>query len=145
MRRRDGPLAVFLRTVVLWAIVLGTVVLWTTGCGRAGALGDVKYYPGATVVGSTSFVGEVFGLPRSSWEQVELRSQAPYEQVRDFYRAATVPGWASTFEGEAAKSAGRLFTRFLADGSRKRFYAITVEERQILGDVSVLLRRGQAR
>ncbi|MGH7407742.1 MAG: hypothetical protein ACREKF_07005 [Candidatus Methylomirabilales bacterium] len=105
----------------------------------------MKYYPGATVVGSTSFVGEAFGFPRSSWEQVELRTQAPYEQVRDFYRAATVPGWASTFDGEAQKSAGRLFTRFLADRSRKQFYVITVEERQILGDVSVLLRRGLAK
>jgi len=145
LRRRDGPFAVSLRAVVLWTVVLGTVVLWTTGCSRARALGDVKYYPGATVVGSTSFVGEMLGFPRASWEQVELRTQAPYEQVRDFYRAATVSGWASTFEGEAAKSAGRLFTRFLADGSRKRFYAITVEERQIHGDVSVLLRRGLAR
>lgn len=140
MRRRDPPLA-----VSLWAVVLSAVALWATGCGRTGALGDVRYYPGATVVGSTSFVGEAFGFPRSAWEQVELRTQAPYEQVRDFYRAATVSGWASTFESESAKSAGRLFTRFLADGSRKRFYAITVEERQILGDVSVLLRRGQAR
>jgi hypothetical protein len=129
-----------LLVVVLWA-----AVLWTAACSRADALGDLKYYPGATVVGSTSYVGEAFGFPRSAWEQVELRTQAPYEQVRDFYRSATIPGWASTFETESDKSAGRLFTRFLADRQRKRFYAIIVEERQPSGDVSVLLRRGLAK
>jgi len=67
------------------------------------------------------------------------------EQVRDFYRSATIPGWASTFETETQKSAGRLFTRFLTDRGRNRFYAITVEERQASGDVSVLLRRGLAK
>lgn len=124
-----------------WAVT----ALLAAGCGRTGALGDLRYYPGATVVGSTSFVGEAFGFPRSSWEQVELRVQAPYEQVRDFYKSVTVTGWTSTFESETAKSAGRFFTRFLADGRRLRFYTITVEERQVLGDVSVLLRRGRAR
>jgi hypothetical protein len=126
-------------------IVLAAVALWVRGCGRTAALGDLQYYPGATVVGSTSFVGEAFGLPRSAWEQVELRTEAPYAQVRDFYRAATIAGWASTFESESHKSTGRLFTRFLADGRRKHFYAITVEERQTSRDVSVLLRRGVAR
>jgi len=134
-----------LLVVVLWAAVHWTVALWATGCSRADALGDLKYYPGATVVGSTSYVGEAFGFPRSAWEQVELRTQAPYEQVRDFYRSATIPGWASTFETETQKSAGRLFTRFLTDRGRNRFYAITVEERQASGDVSVLLRRGLAK
>jgi hypothetical protein len=115
------------------------------GCGRTATLGDLRYYPGATVVGSTSFVGEAFGFPRSAWEQVELRVRAPFEEVRDFYRSVVVSGWTSTFESETTKSGGRFFTRYLADGPRKRFYAMTVEERQVLGDVSILLRRGRAR
>jgi hypothetical protein len=129
-----------------WAVAaLLASALLVAGCGRTAALGDLRYYPGATVVGSTSFVSEAFGFPRSSWEQVELRVRAPYEQVREFYKAAVVSGWTSTFESETTKSGGRFFTRYLADGPRKRFYTITVEERQILGDVSVLLRRGRAR
>ncbi len=120
-------------------------VLAIGACGRGDALGDLTYYPGATVVGSTSFVGEAFGFPRSAWEQVELRAEAPYEQVRDFYAKFTIGGWTSTFESEAPKSTGRVFSRYLADGQRRRFYAITVEERQTPRDVSVLLRSGVAK
>ncbi len=120
-------------------------VIWAAACGRGDALGDLKFFPGSAVVGATSFVGEAYGFPRSAWEQVELRSAAPYEQVRDFYAKATIPGWTSTFESESPKSSGRVFTRFLADGRRKRFYVIAIEERQASRDVSVLLRRGVAR
>ncbi len=111
-------------------------------CGRGSALGDLQYFPGAAFVGATSFVGESYGLPRSAWEQVELRSAALYEQVRDFYAQAAIPGWNSTFESDVPKSTGRVYTRFLADGQRRRFYVIIVEERQASHDVSVILRRG---
>ncbi len=120
-------------------------VLWMAACGRGNALGDLQYFPGAAFVGATSFVGEMYGLPRSAWEQVELRSEAPYEQVRDFYAKVAIPGWNSTFESDSPKSAGRVYTRFLADGQRRRFYVITVEERQASRDISILLRRGLAK
>ena len=121
------------------------IALVIAGCRRGDALGDLRYYPGATVVGATSFVGEAFGFPRSEWEQVELRTEAPYEQIRDFYAKTVIGGWTSTFESELPKSTGRVFVRFLADGRRKRFYTITVEERQTSRDVSILLRRGLAK
>jgi hypothetical protein len=38
-----------------------------------------------------------------------------------------------------------VYNRYLADGRRRRFYVITVEERQASHDVSVLLRRGIAK
>lgn len=115
------------------------------GCGRGGALGDLTYFRGATVVGSTSTEGEMFGFPRARWEQVELRSAAPYTQVRDFYARLRVSGWTSTFENESAKSAGRIYWRYLADGRRRVFYVIMVEEHERSKDVSVILRRGLAR
>ncbi len=121
------------------------VVLVMAACGRGNALGDLQYFPGAAFVGRTSFVGEAYGFPRATWEQVELRSAAPYERVRDFYAKADIGGWTSTLESESPKSDGRLYTRFLADGRRRRFYVITVEERQASRDVSVLLRRGLAK
>lgn len=121
------------------------VVLGIGACGRGTALQDLPYFPGATVVGQTSFVGESFGFPRSAWEQVELRVEAPYERVRDFYAKVSIGGWTSTFESESPKSTGRVFNRFLADGRRQRFYVITVEERLAPRDVSVLLRHGVAK
>jgi hypothetical protein len=120
-------------------------VLWAAACGRADVLGDVKFFPGASVVGSTSFVGEAYGFPRATWEQVELRSAGPYQQVHDFYAKTTIAGWTSTFESETPKSDGHVYTRYLADGRRRRFYVITVEERRTSHDVSVLLRRGVAK
>ncbi len=131
------------RTVRRVTILLALLV--TASCGRHDALGDLRYFPGAAVVGSTSFVGDAYGLPRSAWEQVELRSAAPYQQVRDFYAKATISGWTSTFESESPKSDGRVYSRFLADVGRKRFYVITVEERKTSHDVSVVLRRGIAK
>ncbi len=125
-----------------WLVAVALVV---AACGRGNALGDLQYFPGAAFVGATSFVGESYGLPRSAWEQVELRSAATYEQVRDFYAQFAILGWSSTFESDSPKSTGRVYTRFLADERRRRFYVITVEERQASRDVSILLRRGLAK
>jgi hypothetical protein len=115
------------------------------GCGRAQALGDLTYFRDASVVGTTSTEGEAFGFPASRWEQVELRSTAPYERVRDFYAGMTVRGWTSTFENESAKSTGRVYSRYLADTQRRVFYVIVVEEHERSKDVSIILRRGLAR
>lgn len=115
------------------------------GCSRADGLGDLKYFRGATLVGTTTSSGEAFGFPDAQWEQVELRSEAPYEQVRDFYARLDVRGWTSTFENESAKATGRVYWRYLADNPRRVFYVIVVEERQRSGDVSIVLRRGLAR
>jgi hypothetical protein len=114
-------------------------------CSRAAALGDLAYFPGARVIGSTAFVAEAYGFPRAAWEQVELRSLAPYEQIRDFYGGLGVRGWTATFENESRKATGRVYMRYLADSRRRTFYVIVVEERQRSRDVSVLLRRGLAR
>ena len=124
---------------------LPLIVIGIAACGRGSALRELPYAPGAIVVGETSFVGEMFGLPRSAWEQVELRVERPYEQVRDFYAKFAISGWTSTFESESAKASGRAFNRFLADGRRRQFYVITVEERLASRDTSVLLRRGLAK
>jgi hypothetical protein len=125
------------------ALVL--TVLLTAACGRARgqALGELRFFPGAAVVGTASFAGEAYGLPRAVWEQVELRSRARYEQVRDFYRHLRVGGWTGTFESETRKSDGRLYTRYLVDGRRQRFYVVVVEERQRAHDVAILLRHGR--
>lgn len=114
-------------------------------CGRGAALGDLAYFAGASVTGSTTFVGEAYGFPRAAWEQVELRARAPYERVRDFYAGLRISGWTSTFENESRKATGRVYMRYLADSRRRTFYVIVVEERQRSGDVSILLRRGIAR
>lgn len=124
---------------------LPLVLIGIAACDRGSALRDLPYAPGATVVGETSFVGEMFGFPRSAWEQVELRVQRPYEQVRDFYAKIAISGWTSTFESESAKATGRVFNRYLADSRRRRFYVISVEERLASRDTSVLLRRGLAK
>lgn len=126
-----------------WWIPL--IVIGIAACGRGSALRDLPYAPGATVVGETSFVGEMFGFPRSAWEQVELRVEQPYEQVRDFYAKVAIRGWTSTFESEKAKDTGRGFNRYLADARRRQFYVITVEERRASKDISVLLRHGLAK
>lgn len=123
-------------------LLLAAVV--AAACSRTNGLGDLKYYPGASRVGETSFAGEMFGFPAASWEQVELRSEAPFEHIRDFYAGARIAGWTSTFESEASKRPGRVYTRYLADTKRRTFYVITVEERRRTRDVSVLLRRGLA-
>jgi hypothetical protein len=120
-------------------------VLAVAACSRGAALGDLTYFPGASVTGSTAFIGEAYGFPRAAWEQVELRSGAPYEQVRDFYAGLWVSGWTSTFEHESRKATGRLFMRYLADSRRRTFYVIVVEERQRSRDVGIVLRRGLAR
>ncbi len=124
---------------------LPVIMVALAACGRSSGLKDLPYAPGALVVGETSFVGEMFGFPRSAWEQVELRVERPYEQVRDFYAKVAIRGWTSTFDSESSKSTGRVFNRFLADGRRRQFYVITVEERVGPRDVSVLLRRGLAK
>lgn len=126
-------------------ILLTVVALAVASCRRGDALGDLRYFPGATFVGSSSFVGEAYGFPRAAWEQVELRTEAPYPRVRDFYAQTAIGGWTSTFESEATKSDGRVFSRYLADARRKQFYVITVEERVAARSVSVFLRRGAAR
>jgi hypothetical protein len=113
-------------------------------CGRNAALGDLSFFPGATVVGSTTFVGEAYGFPRASWEQVELRTEAPYRQVRDFYANLNIRGWTSAFENESKKSQGRVYTRVLADSRRRTFYVVTIEERPGSKDNGVILRRGLA-
>lgn len=125
-----------------WPLLL---VLGIAACGRGSALQDLPYVPGASVVGQTAFVGEMFGLPRSAWEQVELRVERPFEQVRDFYAKVAISGWTPIFESESAKLGGRSYSRFLADARRRRFYVIGVEERLTSKDVSVLLRRGVAK
>ncbi|MDR7555713.1 MAG: hypothetical protein QN157_08905 [Armatimonadota bacterium] len=124
-------------------ILLLAVVLAACGRGRGQALGDLRFFPGATVVGTAAFVGEAHGFPRALWEQVELRSQARYEQVRAFYQTLQIAGWTSAFESESRKSDGRLYTRYLVDGRRQRFYVVVVEERQRTGDVAIVLRRGR--
>jgi hypothetical protein len=131
--------------VLTW-IVLGVALLAVAGCRRAApALGDLPYYPGATIVGTTAFEGEAFGFPRASWEQVELRIAAPFADVRAFYAKVAIRGWTSTFESEAPKFAGRSYLRVLADNRRRRYYVIAVDERKGSQDVSILLRRGLAR
>jgi hypothetical protein len=125
-----------------WLAALAVIV---AACGRPASLGTVPYYPGATRVGTTTFSGESFGFPRAQWEQVELRTRAPYPQVREFYQRVRVPGWTSTFESEVPKSDGRVFSRYLADNRRRTFYVITVEERTAARDVAIVLRRGLAR
>jgi hypothetical protein len=127
------------------AWVLAAVIALAAGCSRTNALGDLRYFRGATVVGSTSSSGEAFGFPSARWEQIELRSQAPYEQVRDFYARLDVRGWTSTFENESSKSTGRVYWRYLADNARQVFYVVMVEERQPSKDVSIILRRGLAK
>lgn len=126
----------------LWLVL---ALLLAAGCARRAALGDLTYFPGSATIGTTSFVGERYGFPHASWEQVELRAEAPYEQVRDFYARLAVDGWTSTFDNESPKSTGRLYLRYLADARRRTFYVIAVEEREGSRDVSVLLRRGLAR
>ena len=125
--------------------VLALLALAVAGCGRRDRLGDLRFFPGASYVGSTSSAGEQFGFPPASWEQVELRVQAPFEKVRDFYAKTEISGQTATFESELPKSTGRVYNRFMADQSRRRFYALTVEERTPLGHVSVLLRYGVVR
>jgi len=128
--------------IAILAVVAAAVVIAIRM--RKDALGDLPYFPGSTHVGGTTFIGEAFGFPQAAWEQVELRSQAPFEQVRDFYAKITIRGWTSTFESESPKSTGRVYLRLLADNRRKQFYVVSVEERQPSRDVSVLLRRGRA-
>jgi hypothetical protein len=125
-----------------WLVALAVAV---AACGRPASLGTIPYYPGATRVGTTTFTGESHGFPRAHWEQVELRTQATYAQVQEFYQRVRVPGWTATFESEVPKSDGRVFSRYLADSRRRTFYVITVEERSASRDVVILLRRGLAR
>ncbi|MDR7485538.1 MAG: hypothetical protein QN187_09435 [Armatimonadota bacterium] len=133
------------RTIVAIAVVLvlaaAAVIAVRT---RTDRLGDLPYFPRATRVGSTTFAAESFGFPQAAWEQVELRSQATFEQVRDFYATLTIRGWTSTFESESPKRTGRVYLRLLADGRRRQFYVIRVEERQPSRDVGILLRHGRA-
>ncbi|MDR7482661.1 MAG: hypothetical protein QN203_09140 [Armatimonadota bacterium] len=126
-------------------VFLLAAVLLAAACSRARgqALGDLRFFPGATVVGTAAFVGEAYGFPRAAWEQVELRSEARYEQVRDFYQRLQIGGWTGTFESETRKSDGRRYTRYLVDSRRQRFYVVVVEERQRAHDVAILLRRGR--
>ncbi len=131
------------RRVLLTVLALAAIA--AAGCGRRDRLGDLPYFPGAVYVGSTSSVGEQFGFPPAAWEQVELRTSAPFDQVRDFYAKIELRGQTATFESELAKSAGRVYNRFMADGQRRRFYAIAIEERPVARDISVLLRYGVAR
>jgi hypothetical protein len=130
---------------LVW-ILLGVVLLTAAGCRRGtSALGDLPYYPNATVVGTTTFEGEAFGFPRASWEQIELRTTAPFADVRTFYARVTIRGWTSTFESEVPKFGGRSYLRLLADNRRRQYYVIAVDERKSSKDVSILLRRGLAR
>lgn len=126
------------------ALLLVPAMLMTAACGRGDRLGDLPYFPESTHIGRASSIGEAHGFPRSRWEQVELRSTKPYDEVREFYAKLKVGGWTSTFESESPKSAGRVYYRFLADAKRRQFYVITVEERQASRTVAILLRRGQA-
>jgi hypothetical protein len=126
-----------------WPVLVAAV---TAGCGRpADALGDIRYFPGATLVGSSSSEGEAFGFPRAAWEQIELRAQASYAEVKAFYAAAGPKNWTSAFESELSKSTGQVYSRYLADAERRTFYVITVEERRPSKDVAIILRRGLAR
>lgn len=131
------------RTAVL-AVALAAA-LAASACGRRDGLGDLPTFPGATVVGRTSFEDAAFGFPAARWEQVELRTTARFEQVRDFYRGVTVRDQAAVFETEVPKHRGRLYARYLSDRPRRTFYVVTVEERPATRDVSILLRRGIAR
>ncbi len=133
-----------MRTLIAVAISL-VLALAVAACGRGEALGELRYFPGSTLVGRSSRVGEAFGFPRSEWSHVELRVVAKYERVREFYERAKIPGTTSAFESEVPKSSGRVYSRYLADSPRKRFYAITVEERQGSREVTISLRRGVAR
>jgi len=126
-------------------VILALCAMAVAGCNRRDRLGDLPFFPGASYVGSTSTVGEQFGFPAASWEQVELRTQTPFETVRDFYAKIELGGQTATFENELPKSTGRVYNRFMADQPRRRFYAVTVEERTRPRDVSVLLRYGVAR
>lgn len=134
---RAAPLVVGAAVLVVGAALL------TAACRRsATAVGALPYFPGAAIVGTTSFDGPVPGFPHASWTQVELRSQAKYEQIRDFYKHKVLPNPGTAFENESQKQGGRVFIRLLSDRSRREFYTITVEERAAQRDVSVLLRRG---
>lgn len=133
------------RGAILAAVASLSLVLAAGACGRRGVLGELRYFPGAKVVERSSRVGEAFGFPRSEWTLVELRVVASFERVRDFYAGAVIPGTTSAFESAVAKSAGRVYSRYLADSRRQEFYAITVEERQGSREVTVILRRGVAR
>lgn len=133
------------RRALVLALLLAPTVLLAAACGRGDRLGDLPNFPGSTHVGRSSSVGEAYGFPWSKWEQIELRSAAPYVQVREFYAKLTISGWTSTFESETPKNAGRVYYRFLADAKRKQFYVVTVEERQASRSVAILLRRGLAR
>jgi len=125
-------------------MLLTLCALPAAGCARRDRVGDLPFFPGASYVGSTSTTGEQFGFPPASWQQVELRTQAAFEAVRDFYAKTAIGGQTATFESEQPKSTGRVYNRFMADQSRRRFYAVTIEERTGLGHVSVLLRYGVA-
>ncbi len=129
----------------IWLAALTLAAIAVAGCSRRDRLADLPYFPGAAYVGATSFVAEQFGFPPAAWEQVELRSTVPYEQVRAFYAKTEISGQTATFESELRKSGGRVYSRFMADRQRRRFYAITVEERSAARDTSVLLRYGVAR
>jgi hypothetical protein len=119
------------------------VALLAAACARAPAsIGSLPYFPGAVVVGTTSFDGPLVGFPQASWTQVELRSEAKYEQIRDFYKQKALVNPGAAFENESQKRGGRIFLRFLSDRRRTEFYTITVEERTASRDVSILLRRG---
>lgn len=133
------------RQALVFALLLVPAVLLAAACGRGDRLGDLPYFPGSAHVGKASSIGEAHGFPRSKWEQIELRSAAPYEQVREFYAKVTISGWTSTFESETPKSDGRVYNRYLADGRRRQFYVLTVEERRASRTVAILLRRGLAR
>lgn len=126
-------------------MVVALCALAATGCARPDRIGDLPFFPGALYVGSTSTTGEQFGFPPASWQQVELRTQAAFDKVRDYYAKTAIRGQTATFESEQPKSTGRVYNRFMADQARRRFYAITVEERAALGHVSILLRYGVAR
>lgn len=121
-------------------------VLLAAACGRRGGLGDLRPFPGATEVGTSTFVAEsLYGFPRASWQQMELRTHAPYAEVRDFYKQLSLRSQSSAFESEVPKSDGRLYYRIAADAGRKTFYVVTVEERRRARDVSIVLRRGVAK
>lgn len=124
------------------ALAVGAALLGVA-CSRAStAIGVLPYFPGAVIVGTTSFDGPLAGFPQAAWTQVELRSQAKYEEIRDFYKQKALPHPGAAFENESQKRGGRIFTRFLSDRSRQEFYTIKVEEREASRDVSVVLRRG---
>ena len=125
--------------------LLAMVMVFAACSRQPDALGDFKYYRGATMVGTVSFEGEAFGFPRARWDQVELRTQAGYAEVKAFYAKAGPQDWTSTLESEQPRSAGRLYSRYLADSRRRTFYVITIEERQPSRDVAIILRRGVAR